>query len=935
MHAIHDTNSGNEQGKYESDDELQHKLQKYKVTLQQASIDMQCAIVPSLSELSLLQRIIRAEQIVSTAENWAALNEWESVSTVLHHTLSIEDDFELFFKTADMSDHLRERAFISVWDSLLLRFRAALNLNQELPGKQILSKLKELPKLQYISKDMKNVCLIDILEFAVAQAPDLLQSKKVEWALPLLQAAQEAFGALGTASSKLSEVGINDEVNRLGHQNLLLLSIAFLENDNANQGENALSCIRALEDSLEDSSEITYWAAMHSVKHRVLASLGKTKEASGELSKLIHHKESRVDMISEAIIFDFLYNQSCEGIDEILTELQSAFQNNPEKKSEVLWKTIQGLVPRILSSIEPNSKFNVAISKVVQLLEYQCQRIDSKENLSSILQQHVWALTWNFGCYLLENDNPDYVQYALSCFKATKKLYPEDSYLSEGKNISTRDIYMAQGLCLVSLNRNQEALEVIEKAENFLSNQLDSCFLRLKASLQAANWEASLIAMKALTLANGVNANVLRLVCCEAMDCGAVAAAEYALEEILRKLDEEPNFLEKLPTGYESIVIQNLISIIISYSNETNSKAIPCEQPESKDFVTVDNDREKNETHENDDSSSQRNKKLITWYEILLRRIKTAGAAKVFGLDTTQNDTSFSSRIEWLAGVAWNVGVDSVKKPNLASTKLLVTAGILYGLHPNPNFEILERRMICFIATAGEILDSYSKELSLPETDQLSMVSEALQHLEEARVIANNMRKMPTTKINFSLEIYRLILQFKADLLSGNFTAAETIIQEARRLDFFHAEHFITMAACCRLKGTNEWNIHQTCNTSCSTITSKQCAKIALKAAMDDLTSKPDVKYEMVTKTLRALFDLADTDTERLSLISEAASILEAFTYDLPMTETQWIVSTAWNRGVLNAKFKRIDDAIPWMEMALKAADHIEGYQKGSQNRVE
>lgn len=63
---------------------------------------------------------------------------------------------------------------------------------------------------------------------------------------------------------------------------------------------------------------------------------------------------------------------------------------------------------------------------------------------------------------------------------------------------------------------------------------------------------------------------------------------------------------------------------------------------------------------------------------------------------------------------------------------------------------------------------------------------------------------------------------------------------------------------------------------------------------------------------------LTPADAEKLVLFKEAKDILAGIQRsDYPRQEVDWLVGTAWNRGVHHAKLSRVQEASSWMQVAL------------------
>lgn len=80
------------------------------------------------------------------------------------------------------------------------------------------------------------------------------------------------------------------------------------------------------------------------------------------------------------------------------------------------------------------------------------------------------------------------------------------------------------------------------------------------------------------------------------------------------------------------------------------------------------------------------------------------------------------------------------------------------------------------------------------------------------------------------------------------------------------------------------------------------------------------------TQSLRALLGLCPSDEARLELLGEAAGLLRgAAPGAFPPHELRWLVTAAWNRGTVHARFGRAREARSFMGWAAAALAHDAG----------
>lgn len=75
-------------------------------------------------------------------------------------------------------------------------------------------------------------------------------------------------------------------------------------------------------------------------------------------------------------------------------------------------------------------------------------------------------------------------------------------------------------------------------------------------------------------------------------------------------------------------------------------------------------------------------------------------------------------------------------------------------------------------------------------------------------------------------------------------------------------------------------------------------------------------------QTARNLMELS-SDAEKLSLLAEITRLVKSCQPGVyPPKELLWLITTVWNRGCSHAKYRRMQQALPFMEAALSLLDY-------------
>ena len=76
---------------------------------------------------------------------------------------------------------------------------------------------------------------------------------------------------------------------------------------------------------------------------------------------------------------------------------------------------------------------------------------------------------------------------------------------------------------------------------------------------------------------------------------------------------------------------------------------------------------------------------------------------------------------------------------------------------------------------------------------------------------------------------------------------------------------------------------------------------------------------------------MSPSDTDKLKLFQEAKQLLAGIGNSYPDREMQWLVTTCWNRGAHQAKFRRLESAEEYMSLALALLEHCQSLSERKQ----
>jgi hypothetical protein len=169
------------------------------------------------------------------------------------------------------------------------------------------------------------------------------------------------------------------------------------------------------------------------------------------------------------------------------------------------------------------------------------------------------------------------------------------------------------------------------------------------------------------------------------------------------------------------------------------------------------------------------------------------------------------------------------------------------------------------------------------------------------------------------IEAHLNLISFEVKRRLKDYKAQIDIIRHCSTLSGFHPKHFFSMGLTAYNDGRQEKNQSNSINY--------EIAMAAFEAGLNITLSSPMPDYVLISATLRTLITLGDSEKRDgpkvMSLYRQAHQILLGLAPDVyPKEEIQWLISTAWNRGSLHARFSRFSMAEKWMDLALDMLKH-------------
>ena len=173
---------------------------------------------------------------------------------------------------------------------------------------------------------------------------------------------------------------------------------------------------------------------------------------------------------------------------------------------------------------------------------------------------------------------------------------------------------------------------------------------------------------------------------------------------------------------------------------------------------------------------------------------------------------------------------------------------------------------------------------------------------------------------NDTIEAHLSLISFEVKRRLKDYKAQLDIIRHCSTLPGFHPKYFFSMGSTAYNNEASEKNQSNNDNY--------EVAMAAFDAGLNITLSSPLPDYGLVSATIRTLINLGDSKQRDgpkvMSFYRQAHQILLGLGADVyPKEEIQWLISTAWNRGSLHARFSRFTMAEKWMNLALDMLKHI------------
>ncbi|EFN50881.1 hypothetical protein CHLNCDRAFT_141680 [Chlorella variabilis] len=542
---------------------------------------------------------------------------------------------------------------------------------------------------------------------------------------------------------------------------------------------------------------------------------------------------------------------------------------------------------------------------------------------------------------------------------------------SDGEEPQPAACHRSMALCCLGAGQHGRALESLAAADRLEPAAVPTAMLRLTVQLAAGRHDGAAAAVATLAACPGSDADVLRLACCQCMEAGAPRAARQALECLLELCAGDAGGASSAPPaqqcqlapGLEATAFQNLIKLLLD---------APAEEPPPEQAAAA------GASPQHQPAARRRAFKVAAVFDRLSARVQAAGAGAFFALE--QPGGPGRAQLEWLALEAWNAGQRAGSAGALQQAAvLLAVCGELHAALPAPGAVGLHRQKMAFLMAAACACEVHEAQLaqqlqqqqqqaeagagggggaadsapapgaanpgaaSAPAHGGSASLSLSRSYLTAARGAAAGLDTQQAVAGveaaagagegqagpggDAKADVYLLLLDFKLCLLGGDVAGQLQALARARALPAFGAHHFGMAAALARggSRSGGGGGSGRGLGTGPAPLppSSPEVCRAAEAARLHRLTQDTPLDYAAAAAALRRLVELSPGDDERLELLGEAAGLLSAAPPGAyPPQELRWLVTTAWNRGAVHARFGRPAEAGQYQRWAASALRH-------------
>ncbi|XP_029703570.1 testis-expressed protein 11 [Takifugu rubripes] len=276
---------------------------------------------------------------------------------------------------------------------------------------------------------------------------------------------------------------------------------------------------------------------------------------------------------------------------------------------------------------------------------------------------------------------------------------------------------------------------------------------------------------------------------------------------------------------------------------------------------------------------------------------------------------------DWFRKIAWNSALYCESRPD-RMRDFFVLSYQLSHLCP-PDRGLLMGQKTCLLMAAAASLELCRKSLLSDQTEELTRVLEQIQTCREVWKTLKASGNFSTDPTDTLLLLY----EFEACAKLNN-PKVETVLESVLELQNVEAKVLETIAALAMEPPAHFPLL---------------CRK-ALRVALALHRNPPQVDLSRCSKCIHSLINLslpsgvseaeARVLQEAWGYYEEALSIIAASPDDFPQMETLWLLTRAWNTGILLYSLARYVEAEKWCGLAMSFVRHLGSLQESYETQM-
>ncbi|XP_034739537.1 testis-expressed protein 11 isoform X1 [Etheostoma cragini] len=548
---------------------------------------------------------------------------------------------------------------------------------------------------------------------------------------------------------------------------------------------------------------------------------------------------------------------------------------------------------RVCQHFESSPDLGTALVLHIELLLQRGKELLGKQKIEDIITGHytgkqltpqaltrLHVMLWDKASKYFEAKNYaealQWYNYSLSFFKAGQ-MEPNSAKLQRNR-----------ASCFLQLKQLEKAKEAIKEAERCDPDSIFTQFSVYKIAVQENNVEKAAEAVNAMGLlsksrvasqdgllvSENAASNLLSLAAQIALENEQQETAMKALESLCENSKDEAQVLTAL-----RCLVRLVLSTVEKSSNEMRDGNLDV---------------------------------VLPYLKMALQKVSQQSCLTVEQRREESN---------WFRKIAWNSALQCENSPD-RMRDFFVLSYQLSQLCP-PDRTLLMGQKTCLLMAAAASLEICRKSLHSIQTEELT---QALEHIQICWEVWKTLKASGSSPMD-PTDTLLLLYEFEARA-KLNDPKVETVLESVLELDSVETKVLETIAA---LAMEPPAHFPLLC-------------KKALRAALSLHKKQPQTDLTRCSKCVHSLIKLslpsgvseveAHVLEEVWDYYEEALSIIAAAPDDFPEMETLWLLTRAWNTGILLYSLAQYPEAEKWCGLAMSFIRHLGSLQESYETQM-